>query len=85
MTPAPVPVRLDGVVKRYGRRTVLDHVVSLHPLDAVEYCTRRYAESSDPYILSLLAFSLFFAQRFEPASDAAARAVAESTDDDAAA
>ena len=26
MTPAPVPVRLDGVVKRYGHRTVLDHV-----------------------------------------------------------
>ena len=26
MTPTPVPVRLDGVVKRYGRRTVLDHV-----------------------------------------------------------
>ena len=26
MTPAPVPVRLDGVLKRYGRRTVLDHV-----------------------------------------------------------
>ena len=66
-------------------RTVLDHVIELRPMDATAFCETEFAATKDPYLQSLLAFSLCFAQRFEQASDAATRARADSTDPEAAA
>jgi DNA-binding NarL/FixJ family response regulator len=65
-------------------RSVLDRVVSLHPLEATEFCETQLAAQGDAFLLSLLSFSLCFAQDFEKASDAAARALAESVDSEAA-
>ncbi len=70
--------RLDAL------RTVLDHVIALSPGDAVAFCATQYAASPDAYLLSLLAFAQCFAQAFNDASDSAARAIAESTDSEAA-
>jgi DNA-binding NarL/FixJ family response regulator len=70
--------RLDAL------RTVLDHVIHLRPLLGVQYCEQQHAVSGDPYLLSLLSFSHCFAQAFEPAADAAARARTEADDSEAA-
>jgi len=70
--------RLDAL------RTVLDHVIALNPADAVAFCRAQHASTGDAYLLSLLAFAQTVGQRFNDASDSAARAVAESTDSEAA-
>jgi len=64
-------------------RTVLDHVIALRPLDAVAFTEAELASTGDPYLLSLLSFSLCIGQRFEQASDVAARAVTEADDTEA--
>lgn len=65
-------------------RTVLDHVVALRPREGAARCEELYARESDPFLLSLLSFALCFGQQFHSASEAAARARAESTDPEAA-
>ena len=64
---------------------MLDHVIDLQPAVAVDYCQTQYGATSDPYLLSLLAFAQCFGQKFQDASDSAARAVVESADSEAAA
>ena len=64
-------------------RSVLDHVIALRPLDAVAATEAEYARSGDPYLLSLLSFSLCIGQRFEQASAAATRARDEADDAEA--
>ena len=61
-------------------RSVLTHVIELHPLDAVAALEHDFTASKDPYLLSLLSFALCFGQRFEQAAEAAARAVAAAND-----
>src|SRR5690349_10183879 len=70
--------------RRDALRTVLNHVSSLRPLDAAQYCEDLYLATRDPYLLSLLSFSRCFGQQFEPSADAAAAARAESADPEAA-